>query len=134
MTTRRTKLQKNSASTYINQSLYRQWIRSPNSWVDPRKLVNAWPWAIIPTSKDVQTAQANLVEVPHRTIPADYFQEQNDFERQIQWLTFTVDTAQPLWQQSLTNTATGAKIKAFESNAVINEVKKHFEEGLEIGL
>lgn len=121
---------KNATATYINQSLNRQWIRSPNSWIDPRKLNNA-PGNIITTTRSWQEAMQNLVELPHRSIPSEYFMEQNDFERQIQGLTFTVDTAQPLWQQSLTNTATGAKIKAFESNAVVDEVRKHFEEWLE---
>ena len=121
---------KNATATYINQSLNRQWIRSPNSWIDPRKLNNA-PGNIITTTRSWQEAMQNLVELPHRSIPSEYFMEQNDFERQIQGLTFTVDTAQPLWQQSLTNTATGAKIKAFESNAVVDEARKHFEEWLE---
>lgn len=33
--------------------------------------------------------------------------------------------------QGLTNTATGAKIQAFESNIVMDELRKHFEEALE---
>lgn len=73
---------------------------------------------------------ANVVEIPHRQLPNDYFQEQNDFERQIQSATFTIDTSNPRNQQALTNTATGAKIKAFESNAVMWEIGKHFEEAL----
>jgi hypothetical protein len=43
-------------------------------------------------------------------------------------LTFTVDTAQPQGNQALTNTATGIKVKFYESNAVIDEVRRHFEE------
>lgn len=121
---------KNSASEYINQSLNRTYIWSPNSWINPRNAVNA-PWWIIPTSADAQTALANFVELPHRQIPAEYFQEQNDHERQIQSLTFTVDTAQPQGNQALTNTATGIKVKFYESNAVIDEVRRHFEEWLE---
>lgn len=121
---------KNSASQYINQSLNRTYIWSPNSWINPRNAINA-PWGIIATSADAQTALANFVELPHRQIPADYFQEQNDFERQIQALTFTVDTAQPQGNQALTNTATGIKVKFYESNAVIDEVRRHFEEWLE---
>ncbi len=61
---------------------------------------------------------------------SSYFQEQNDFERQIQAATFTINTNTPLTQQSLTNTATGAKIQAFETDAVTGEVRKHFEEAL----
>ena len=37
---------------------------------------------------------------------SSYFQEQNDFERQIQAATFTINTNTPLTQQSLTETAT----------------------------
>jgi len=73
----------------------------------------------------------NLIELPQREIPSSYFSEQNDLERQIQASTFTVDTANPKTQNSLTNTATGARIKFFESNSVLNEIRKHFEEGLE---
>lgn len=118
---------KNQASNYINLQLNDQWIRSPNSWIDPRKL-NSAPWNIIPTTKSAQDAQANLVQIKKNQLPFEYFQEQNDFERQIQAATFTIDTAQPLSQQSLTNTATGAKIKAFENNSVMDEARKHFEE------
>lgn len=41
----------------------------------------------------------NLQELPHRTLDASYFQEQNDFERQIQGLTFTVDVNNAKSQQ-----------------------------------
>jgi len=118
---------KNQASNYINLQLNDQWIWSVNSWIDPRKLSSA-PWQIIPTTKDWPTAQANLIQIKKNALPYEYFQEQNDFERQIQASTFTIDTAQPLSQQSLTNTATGAKIKAFENNSVMDETRKHFEE------
>jgi hypothetical protein len=83
---------------------------------------------IISTTKTVEEALRNLQELPHREINAGYFQEQNDFERQIQGLSFTVDTSNPKSQQSLTNTATGARIKFYESNIVIDEVRKHFEQ------
>lgn len=69
----------------------------------------------------------NLSEIPHRTMDASYFQEQNDFERQIQGLTFTIDTNNSQSQQGLTNTATGMRIKFFESNAVIDQSRKQFE-------
>lgn len=83
---------KNAASTYINQSLNRNWIWSPNSGVNP-KMLNSAPGNIIPTTRDGQTAIANLIELPQRSLPANYFQEQNDFERQIQNLTFSIDTS-----------------------------------------
>ena len=42
---------KNATSQYINQSLNRSWIRSPNSGINPKHL-NSSPNNIIPTSKD----------------------------------------------------------------------------------
>jgi hypothetical protein len=70
-------------------------------------------------------------EIPYRDINSGYFSEENDMERQIQAVTFTIDTSNPRSQNSLTNTATGARIKMFESNTVIEEIRKHFEKGLE---
>ena len=75
----------------------------------------------------MQEVQNGLFEIPMRTLTTDYFQEQNDFERQIQAVTFTVDTGNPNSQQALTNTATGARIKFFESNSVIDSKRKSFE-------
>jgi len=118
---------KNSASEYINNALNRSWIWSPNSGIDPRDLISK-PNNIIVTTKDAITAQNNLVELQHRNLPTDYFQEQNDLERQIQSSTFTVDTSSQKSQQALTNTATGIRVKFFESNSVIDEIRKHFEE------
>ena len=89
------------------------------------------PNNIIPTTKTVEEAMRNLSEIPHRQLDTAYFQEQNDFERQIQGLTFTIDTNNSSSQQGLTNTATGMRIKFFESNAVIDQSRKQFENGLE---
>lgn len=120
---------KNSASTYINHALNRSWFWSPNSWVNPKDLISK-PNGIIPTNRTVEDLNKNLLEVPHRSIDPSYFNEQNDFERQIQAMTFTVDTSNPKTQNSLTNTATGARIKFFESNTVLDELRKHFEKWL----
>jgi len=121
---------KNSASEYINHSLNRSYIWSPNSWVNPADLISR-PNNIIATTKDAVTAQNNLIEQAHRPLDSSYFAEQNDIERQIQAQTFTVDTSANRSNQALTNTATGARIKFFESNTVIDELRQHFEEGLE---
>jgi len=121
---------KNSASEYINQSLNRSWIYSANSGINPAD-INSRPNGLMATTKDAQTAAANLVEIPHRPLPSEYFGEQNDIERQIQAQTFTVDTTANKSNQALTNTATGARIKFFESNVVIDELRKHLEEGME---
>jgi hypothetical protein len=72
----------------------------------------------------------NLVELPLRPLPAQYFQEQNDFERQIMSMTFTIDTAGNNTNESLTNTATGIKAKMFESNAVMEMIRRNFEYAL----
>ncbi len=121
---------KNAASEYINHALNRGWVWSPNSGINPKKLINK-PNNIIPTNKSVIEAMNNLQELPHRSLEPSYFQEQNDFERQMQGLTFTIDTNNSQNQQWLTNTATGMRIKFYESNVVLDECRKHYEEWLE---
>lgn len=118
---------KNSTSKYINNALNRSWVWSPNSGVRVQDLVSR-PNNIIVTDKDRASVENNLFELPHRDINPSYFQEQNDFERQIQAMTFTVDTSQNNSAQALTSTATGARIKFYESNTVMDEVRKHLEE------
>ena len=118
---------KNSASEYINKSLTRQVVWSPNSGIDPRTINDP----VIITTKPGAEAMASFVELPHREINSSYFQETNDMERQIQGLSFRVDVAQPNSNQALTNTATGARIKFFESNKVRTAVRKRFERSLE---
>lgn len=120
---------KNRASEYINKMLKPDYIRSPQSWIDPRK-INQWHWNVLITTKDGQTALNNFIQMPMRELPSSYFNEQNDIERQIQAASFTVNTNNPLSQNSLTNTATGAKIQAFETDAVTAEIRWHFEEAL----
>lgn len=122
--------QKNAAINFINQALNRTFIWSPNSNIDPRDIISK-PFGIIPTTGEVSAAMANLVELPMRQIPSDYFQMQNDIERQIQGQTFTVDTTNQKGQQALTDTATGARIELFESNVVLDQVRKNFEQALQ---
>lgn len=121
---------KNAASVRINQTLYPSRIRSPMSWIDPRK-TQVWPWGIITTTKDWETAMKNFQELPYQQMPYQYFTEQQDFERQIQSATFTIDAAQPVWLDGWTRTATEAKINSFGTNAVMDEIRKHFEESME---
>jgi hypothetical protein len=118
---------KNSASEYINKSLQRQRIWSPNSGISPKSL----DLPVVSTTADGQTALANIPEIPFRPIPPGYFSEGNDFERQIQAATHTIDTANPRTQNALTDTATGAKIKFYESNKVLEAVRRRFERALE---
>jgi hypothetical protein len=118
---------KNSASEYINKGLTRQVIWSPNSGIDPRTINDP----VIISTKDGHIAQANFIELAHRELNPSYFQEGNDLERQIQGLTFRIDTTQPTGQQALTDTATGARIKFYESSKVRAAVRKRFEQALE---
>lgn len=117
---------KNSESEYMNHALNRSYFYNPNSGINPRDLISK-PGAIIPTTKSMQELDNYFREIPYRDINNGYFSEQNDMERQIQAVTFTIDTSNPRNQNSLTNTATGARIKMFESNTVIEEIRKHFE-------
>lgn len=118
--------QKITAQEYINKALYPPMIRSPNSWIDPRQ-GNPWPWQIIIASGSGQQALENFVQFPYRDLPPWYWQNQNDLERQIQGATFTIDPRATPWQQAITDTATGAKILAFESNEVTGDTRKEFE-------
>jgi len=120
---------KNSASEYINNALNRMWLWSSQSGINPKDLVDR-PNGIIQTIKSVTEAEANCKEVQMRSIDPAYFNEQSDFERQIQTASFTVDTSNQRSQQALTNTATGIRVAFFESNSVIDEVRKHWEQGI----
>lgn len=120
---------KNSKSNYINMALNRQVYYNPNSWVNPKDLVSR-PSGIIVTNKDRTAVENNLREVERRDINPSIFNEEADFERQIQGLTFTTDVSSPNSQQALTNTATGARISFFESNTQMDEMRKHLEEWL----
>lgn len=117
---------KNSANEFINKALQRQRVWSENSGIDPDSLNDP----IIPTSADGPTAIANIPEVPMANVNADYFGDANDFERQIQSATHTIDTSNPRSQNALTDTATGAKIKFYESNKVLDAVRRRFERAM----
>ena len=119
----------NSASEMINMGMNHMFFWSPLSGVNPRDLVSR-PGGIVPT-KDTQLAMQQVQEIPMKQVPSDYFQNKNDQERDIQVLTHTVDTTNQRNAQALTNTATGARISLFESNAVFDRIRKRFERSLE---
>lgn len=123
---------KNAAAAYINAALNRTWLWSPNSGVSPDDLRTDGrrSGGIIPIGGSLQQAEANLKELDRREINPSYFQEQNNFERDIQNSSFTIDTAQQPGAQALTDTATGARIKFFESSAVIAMVRDNFEDAM----
>lgn len=72
----------------------------------------------------------HLLELPHRDLPVQYFNEQNDFERQIQAATYTIDIANRAPGVGQTNTATGEKIQYAEMNDVVNDARQNFEDTL----
>ena len=119
----------NSASEMINQGLNHMYFWSPLSGVNPRDLISR-PGGIVPT-KDTQLAVAQVQEIPMKQVPSDYFQDRNDKERDSQVLTHTIDVTNQRNAQALTNTATGARISLFESNAVFDRLRKRFEKSLE---
>lgn len=120
----------NSSVEYINQSLNRSWMWSPLSGVDPKQLMNLGPGSMIIAPQGVQQAQQNLVELPYKPIPNEYFAAQNETRRDMQSISFTVDTTQSTSSQGFTNTATGVRARVYESNVMYGDTLKHFEEFL----
>lgn len=119
--------QKNAQATAMSKSLNRSYYWSPESGVDPSQLVSDRPGNIIVCTDGVEQAKKHFEEQIDRQLPAQYFSNINDYNRDIQTLTHTTDVSQPGWQSALTNTATGARISFFESNSVIAELRKNFE-------
>lgn len=122
---------KNAASEYINMALHRNMVMSSNSGIDPADLYS-WPWhVIIPDSMTArEIIDTHLLEMPYRELPIQYFNEQNDLERQIQAASYTIDIANRspwVWQ---TNTATWEKIQYSEMNDVVNDARQSFEDAL----
>lgn len=121
----------NSAIEYINHSLNRSYFWDPNSGIDPKSLRSASaPGAIVPVTQGMQNAIQGIQEIPHKDINPSYFSNQNEIRRDMQALSFTVDTTAPTSQQGFTNTATAVRARFFESNVMYGDTLKHFEEFL----
>lgn len=120
---------KNSMSAIINNNLYPMTILNPNSWINPKDLTRR-PNGIIMTDRSIENVNANMMQLPLIQIDQNYFNESNDFERQIQSATFTTDVSSPNSSQALTNTATGARINLWENNTVMDQIRKQLEEWL----
>jgi len=118
----------NSAVEYINQSLNRSYMWDPNSGVNPKTLSNLGPGSIIPATKGIENALTGVQEIPHRDINQSYFANSNEVRRDMQSLTFTVDTTAPTSTQGFTNTATAVRARFFESNVMYSDTLKHYEE------
>lgn len=120
---------KNAAAEYINYALNRELIWSEQSGIDPKQLVSR-PWNIMHTDRSGDEARRNLVEMDRKSIDPSFFSEQADFERQIQSWTFTIDVGNRQNLPWTTNTATGERIQFFESNQVIDDIRKKFEDSV----
>ena len=119
--------QKNAQNQVVRNGLNTQRIWVESSGINPKKLLERNQ--IIPsTATSGEQALAGIPEIPYREVSSSYFQNMNDLERQIQEASFTVDTSNPIGQQTLLKTATGVKQKATENNIVVNQVLKQFEE------
>ena len=121
---------KNSSIEFINQSLNRSWFWDPNSGINPKSLSEMGPGSVIPVQKGMAQAQAGLQEVAYRELPSSYFASTNEDRRDMQTVSFTVDTAATSSQQGFTNTATAVRARFFESNTVYGDTLRHFEEFL----
>jgi len=127
--TRELNFKKNSVSAIINNNLYPMTILNPNAGINPRDLVRR-PNGIIMTDRNIEVVNANMMQLPLIQLDQNYFNESNDFERQIQSATFTTDVSSPNSSQALTNTATGARISLWENNTVMDQIRKQLEEWL----
>lgn len=119
----------NSVNDSVNQALNRSWLWDPNSGIDPKMLTRASaPGAVIPVTNGMAAAQAGLQEITYRPIPGEYFANQNETKRDMQSLSFTIDTSAPSSRQGFTNTATAVRARFFESNIMYADTLKHLEE------
>lgn len=120
----------NSQIEYVNQSMNRSWIWDPKSGVDPKQLANLGPGSVIIATNGVDQAQTGLQQLQYPSLPSEYFAGQNEIRRDMQAVSFTVDTTAPTTQQGFTNTATAVRARFFESNVMYADTLKHYEEFL----
>jgi len=105
----------------VNLSLFRSFAIDDALGVPPEKL-NLNTGGKIIKVKNVQALRDHIYEFDFKPLPAEYFNEQNDLERQIDSGTFLVNPNTPRSSSALTDTATGARISAFDANSVIQLV------------
>lgn len=120
----------NAAVQNINQALNRTWLWDPNSGIDPKALRNLGPGGILPVNGGVAAADQGLREIQYTPLKSEYFANQNEIRRDMQTLSFTVDTNAPTSQQGFTNTATAVRVRFFENNEVYKDTLSHFEDFL----
>lgn len=119
----------NSAVEYINHALNRAWFWDPQCGIDPKSLnAGSAPNAIIPVTKGIQAAKEGLLQIENREINQSYFAQNNEVRRDMQSVSFTIDTNQTSTSQGFTNTATAVRARFYEINTVYADTLRHFEE------
>lgn len=113
----------------VNLSLYRSFAFDDAIGVPPEKLSLNKGGKMIKV-KSVPNLREHLYEFEFKPLPAEYFNEQNDLERQIDSSSFLVNPNTPRSSTALTNTATGARIGAFDTNSVIQLVADNTMEAI----
>lgn len=118
----------NSSIEYINTSLNRTFLWDPNSGVDPKQLRQASaPGALIVANNGVDAALGGFRELPLRQIPSEFFASSNQIRRDMQSLSFTIDTTESASQQGFTNTATAVRARFYEANTVYADTLEQLE-------
>jgi len=121
----------NSSIQFINTNLNKSWFYDPASGIDPRALANASaPGAIIQATNGMEMALNGLREIPRSPIDSSYFSQQNEIKADIQSLSFTIDSGNPMSRAGSTDTATAVRAKFYEVSSVYSDTLKHFEEFL----
>lgn len=117
----------NSATEFVNFALNRNWIWDPNSGVDPKRLSNLGPGSLIVANSGMENALNGLKELPVKEINSSYFAMNNETRRDMQTLSFTVDTNATSQSQGFTNTATAVRARFYENNTVYADTLEQLE-------
>lgn len=118
----------NSAQKLIKMGLNRNFIVGGNGGfnvADVNRLNT--PGGILPVIGSAIEAQQNIIELPSPQINPDYFAGQNEIVRNIQKLTYTIDTTASTSQQGFTNTATAVRARFYDSNTMYAYILRKFE-------
>ena len=121
-------LRTNQAQKLVNMGLNRNFIVGTTGGFDPRQ-VNSLnrPGGVLNVLGSAVEAQQNIIEMPIPQVNPDYFASQNEIVRNIQKLTYTIDTTATTSQQGFTNTATAVRARFYESNTMYAYILRKFE-------
>lgn len=121
-------LRSNQAQKLVNMGLNRNFIVSQNGGFDVSDVNRLnQPGGIVTVYGSAVEAQQNIVELPVPQVNPDYFASQNEIVRNIQKLTYTIDTTATTSQQGFTNTATAVRARFYESNTMYAYILRKFE-------